>query len=313
MTLPENDPTDRAKDDAGKRTDVVIPGSAADIGVQLASYAIFGALLLVHAWIGGRQLASARAIDPLAKDRLMEMPVVMGVLLSGLLLAPSLPRILVPAPFLRSTASYDGSATVHSGWRFSRGIWAAVAAAGIGVALATHLLLTKLDAPEFIGQTNVGNVLLVVFIVGVPALAIVPMIRRIRAQKAFAYFRLVDGKTGSPFAGAEVFAITVSHGRATTGAVDFSGRAVVNPAAPSGEEHTLIGTLDEKGEFRGEFGHGDVGALLVKAKGINSGLIGIESISEYRKYPGAPYECTVVGGMIAPPKRASPISRGHGP
>ena len=152
---------------------------------------------------------------------------------------------------------------------------------------------------------SVGEVLLSIFIVGVPALAIVPLLINLRAHRHFAYFRVVDGTTNQPLAGAELYQIKISGGGGRV-----VGNLVLTPDATS--SLVRVGTLDPNGEFRGVFGRSS-GALTLKAPGVMSGLVGLEWVSEYTRYPDAPYVCSLKNGAIQPPSIRSPIAAGLAP
>ncbi len=151
---------------------------------------------------------------------------------------------------------------------------------------------------------DVSAILLVAFIVGVPALAIGLLLVQLRRRRRFAYFRVVDEKTNAPLAGAEVFVVRMTHGRPAIAHVG-GGSSV--------EHHDPVGTLDATGSFRGVFSASGVGALTVRGAGITSGIIGIESVSDYGAHPREPYLCLLRMGVIAPPAKPSAMSLGLAP
>jgi hypothetical protein len=156
---------------------------------------------------------------------------------------------------------------------------------------------------------NFGEVSLAMYVVGVPLVAIVAAAVKLRRLRRFAYFRVIDGETKQPLIGAEVFRI--AGGKTRSIVLGQGSGAQVLEGTPF-ERRTRVGTLDAKGEFRGVFGHRP-GAFVVQARGIVSGLVGSESVSEYDRFPAEPYVCTLRSGVITPPANASPIARGLAP
>lgn len=153
------------------------------------------------------------------------------------------------------------------------------------------------------------ELLLILFIVGVPLSVVGAVAMKRRRLRNFAYFRVIDGKTKQPLAGAAVFRV----GGSTPSSIvigEGPGARVLT-GTPS-ERRSRVGTLDAKGEFRGVFGHNS-GAFIVEGPGIVSGVIGTESVSEYERFPAEPYVCTLRGGSITPPAHSSPIQRGLAP
>lgn len=134
---------------------------------------------------------------------------------------------------------------------------------------------------------DLGESLATLVSVGVPLVLLVTLGVKLRRRRLFAYFRVIDDGTKQPLAGAEVSRV-------------------------AGRRSRIIGTLDAKGEFRGVFGHNS-GAFVVSAPGIVSGLIGTEWVSEYGRFPDAPYVCTLQLGRIVPPLNSSPVRRGLAP
>jgi hypothetical protein len=157
---------------------------------------------------------------------------------------------------------------------------------------------------------GIGHVLLVLFIVGLLLLAIVPVFIRLRGYRHYAYFRVIDDRTKKPLAGAEVYRISTSHGRARV-SEEGAGAHVV-AAGESTESDNRVGTLDANGEFRGVFGRAS-GAFSIRAPGVTSGVLGLENVSEYTQYPAEPYVCALRLGRIVPPDKHSPITRGLPP
>jgi hypothetical protein len=160
---------------------------------------------------------------------------------------------------------------------------------------------------------TLGEILLPIYILGIPLLAIVPLIIKLRGRKRFSYFRVTDARTKAPVAG-EVFVVGASHSQPYVmgGVAAPGGNLYVQSGLPSQETFKKVGELDAQGCFRGTFGSG-VGAFTVRGPGITSGLIGIESVSDYRAFPPEPYECVLRMGMIAPPEKHSAMSLGLGP
>lgn len=156
---------------------------------------------------------------------------------------------------------------------------------------------------------NLGEGLLTVLIFGVPMSAAGAVIVGRRRLRNFAYFRVIDGKTKQPLAGAEVF--RVGGGSTSSIVVGEGAGAYVRQGTPF-ERRSRVGVLDAKGEFRGVFGHNS-GGFIVEGPGIVSGLIGTESVSEYLRFPAEPYVCTLRDGSITPPAISSPIRRGLAP
>lgn len=152
-----------------------------------------------------------------------------------------------------------------------------------------------------------GHYLLFAFIVGVLLLAIVPVVVRLRRTRKYTYFRVIDEKSGQPLANAEVF---VFEGATPQTWVSNSGRVMTG--APVEPTQKRIGTLDADGTFRRQMS-ALASALSVKAPGLTAGIIGLESVSEYGSFPAEPYVCVVRAGMIAPPRKPSPLVHGLGP
>lgn len=132
---------------------------------------------------------------------------------------------------------------------------------------------SKGKARDTVGRSIFGESLATLLSVGVPLVLVVTVGVKLRRRRLFAYFRVIDDRTKQPLAGAEVSRVARRRSR-------------------------IIGTLDAKGEFRGVFGH-NLGAFVVSAPGIVSGLIGTEWGIEYGRFPDAPYVCTLRLGRIA--------------
>lgn len=156
---------------------------------------------------------------------------------------------------------------------------------------------------------NVGAVLLTSFIIGVPLLAIAPLVLRRRRHRLFAYFRVIDDATKQPLSDAKVFRVA---GGATDGFIVGQGSGARVMAGTPFERRKALGALDARGEFRGVFGHNS-GAFVVSAPGIVSGLIGTEWVSEYDRFPSEPYVCHLRKGVISPPVNSSPVKQGLAP
>jgi hypothetical protein len=131
-----------------------------------------------------------------------------------------------------------------------------------------------------------NDLLLAAYTLGIPLLVIVPVVIKLRKRRLFAFFRVIDGRTKEPLAGAKVFRVT--------------------------RRQRSLGTLDETGSFRGVFWP-NTGAFTVEAPGLVSGLVGTEWVSWYLRYPGKPYVCEVHHGAIRPPLERSPVLVGLKP
>lgn len=132
-----------------------------------------------------------------------------------------------------------------------------------------------------------NDLLLALYILGIPLLVIVPVIIKLRKRRLYAFFRVIDGQTKEPLAGAKVFRVAGRRGRS-------------------------VGSLDEKGNFRGVFWPNS-GAFVVEAPGLVSGLIGTELVSWHLRFPSKPYVCEVHFGAIRPPAERSPVTVGLKP
>lgn len=139
----------------------------------------------------------------------------------------------------------------------------------------------------------------------VPGATIAAVIVRLRRRRKFAFFRVVDEKTGAPLADAAVFLLKGNTTRA------FVSNGTVHQGLTMEGGMTRVGQLDAQGTFRRVFGAGD-GALAVKGGGLN-GVVGLESVSHYEDFPSEPYVCPIRMGMIAPPTKRSPLTYGLGP
>ncbi|MBT9555765.1 MAG: hypothetical protein IV100_07030 [Myxococcales bacterium] len=127
---------------------------------------------------------------------------------------------------------------------------------------------------------------LAVYILAIPLLVMVPVVIKLRKRRLFAFFRVIDGRTKAPLAGAKVFRVA--------------------------RRSRSLGKLDETGTFRGVFWPNS-GAFTVEAPGLVSGLIGTESVSWHLRYPDKPYVCEAHFGAIRAPADRSPVSVGLKP
>ena len=130
-------------------------------------------------------------------------------------------------------------------------------------------------------------------------------------RRRYVFFRLVDGRTSSPITGARVYGLRYSASHASVTTVS-AGLAFV-PTGDVHETRDLVGELDTSGQFQRWFGHGEYAALWIEAPGVTGGMIGIDAVADYDRFPAEPYVCTVASGMIAPPRRRSNIIGGLGP
>ncbi len=143
------------------------------------------------------------------------------------------------------------------------------------------------------------------------AFALIRLAVRLRRGRRYVFLRLVDGKTNQPIAGANVFGLRSSGTQATVKTVD-GGLAFV-PTGAGKEERILLGQLDDAGELQREFSPTEYGALWIEAPRVAKGVIGIESVADYDRFPDEPYVCTVAFGIIAPPRKRSNLVRGLAP
>lgn len=135
----------------------------------------------------------------------------------------------------------------------------------------------------------------------------------LRKRRRYVWFRLVDEKTKAPLAGAKVFGVRYAGTHAAVPTMD--GHIAFVPTMGGGHERRkLLGHLDAEGRFQRVVGFREYAAFWIEAPGVTAGLIGVDSVAEYARFPKEPYVCTVThGGMIAPPKKRSPISMGLEP
>lgn len=157
----------------------------------------------------------------------------------------------------------------------------------------------------------IGYVLLSIFAFGLPLILIAVVVVRRSNQKRFVHFRLIDGRTKQPYAGAAVFEIASYQARSYVTSMS-GGTATVNHGPQGAEQLTRRGTLDATGAFRGIFALGS-GAITIQAPGITSGLLGVEAVADHGTYAREPYICTVNMGMVTPPDRPSGVSLGLAP
>lgn len=142
---------------------------------------------------------------------------------------------------------------------------------------------------------------------------IVFVVIALRKRRRYVWLRLVDEKTKAPIAGAKVFGIRYSATYANVQSMHGGAAFVPTIQGQSHERRNLLGQLDAEGRFQRVVGHREYGAFLIEAPGVTGGVIGVESVADYDRFPNEPYVCTVTHGMIAPPRKRSNLSRGLEP
>jgi hypothetical protein len=132
-------------------------------------------------------------------------------------------------------------------------------------------------------------------------------------RRRYCSFRVVDGATGEPLAGAAVYrwwfrpVSPFASEAAQT-------RAMLGPGKPSVfDAFGRLGFLDTEGTFRTVLWPFGSEALFLRSPALEFGLIPVRAVAEFGGFPKEPYVCTARFGMLVPPERPSLMLLGYGP